>query len=151
MKKILIFSLLALFTTFLGKNKVSAEQNTCQEFEEISSLNSKFKTKGIWNNDNWTAKAFEICNTSVESKDAIKISYYNASKQNRYVNSPSFNQKKIISPGKGKFFLCPIKNDLEKNEKLYSASISPVFIPEQPDTRELGIVLLSITEVRLKC
>ncbi len=150
MRKILILSFLALLTSCSGKNQVSAEQNTCQDGEP-SSLNSKFKTKGIWNNDNWTAKAFEICNTSVESKDAIKISYYNASKQNRYVNSPSFNQKKIISPGKGKFFLCPIKNDLEKNEKLYSASISPVFIPEQPDTRELGIVLLSITEVRLKC
>ena len=124
MKKILIFSFLALLTSFSVKNKVSAEQNTCQEFEETSSLNSKFKTKGIWNNDNWTAKEFEICNTSLGSKKDLKISYYNPTRNNRYVNSPSFNQKRIISP---------------------------VFIPEEPDSRELGILLLSINEVRLKC
>ena len=151
MKKILIFSFLALLTSFSVKNKVSAEQNTCQEFEETSSLNSKFKTKGIWNNDNWTAKEFEICNTSLGSKKAIKISYYNPTRQNRYVNSLSFNQKRIISPGTGKFYLCPLKNDQDKKETIYSASISPVFIPEAPDSRELGILLLSINEVSLKC
>ena len=150
MRKILILSFLALLTSCSGKNQVSAEQNTCQDGEP-SSLNSKFKTKGIWNNDNWTAKDFEICNTSLGSKKAIKISYYNPTRQNRYVNSPSFDKKRVISPGTGKFYLCPLKNDQDKKETIYSASISPVFIPQEPDSRELGILLLSINEVRLKC
>lgn len=152
MKKFTILLFLFLLAGCSGNNKSSNENNLCKGFEETSPLNSKFRVKGIWTGDNFTSKEFQICNTSIRSKKGIQITYYNPVKEKRYVNSPTFNKDRLLSNGFGEIYLCPLKKDEDSKEKIYSASITPIWVPpNSPDKRELGIKLVKISEFRMNC
>ena len=156
MRKIAILGFLFLLVGCSGKNELSKDLEMCKGFEDTSSLNPRFKIKGIWAWDNFTSEEFQICNTSSRSKKGIQVKYYNPTNETRYIKSESFSQElskeQILSPGVGELYLCPSKKAEDSNEKIYSASITPIWVtPKSSDKRELGIKLIGITEYRMKC